>query len=769
MPHTFVDFRRITTLIALLLIIALAAIMFASAPADTQTSPADATATPTATGTATPTSTPTGTATPTPTADPNATATPTATPTGTATATPTADPDATATPTGTATATATATPTATGTATATATATPTPTATPTVPPANADYDADNDGLIEIRTLPQLNAIRYDLNGNGKQDSVSATDWATYTTAFLNAASDMGCRPTDHDSDSTTDPQPTCEGYELMMDLNFDTDGDGDVDDTDALAHSYPNWTPIGTAASPFTATFKGSLTNDVMPKISNLTITSISGGGVSKEVGLFGATSSAARIESVGLVNVKIDITTSSDYVNIGALVGSNAGKVIACYSTGAIDASAGLESYAGGLVGSNTGTIDASFSRATVSMSKAASATGVSANVYVGGLAGHNTGTLTATYAAGAVKGMGSGGYVGGLVGLNTAPTDATSATKTIIASYSIAPVTAVGVGNINPNIGGLIGSNAAATATITASYWDFMSSGIDDTSPTTMPQGKSTSDLTSPISFDTGIYIDWDDLTIDGATDVDPWVIDSTRFHPLLTYGGHTATNRSGNQNFVNGGIERRYGGNTVHPGEGMTLYSNMGSYGRAITRELRSGFWIWETSTDGITWTQPLVPPPGKIFIVSGAFGTYRFVPRPEYVGKYIRAKMALKPGGYAYTRVIGKIKAAATANALGFASGHNPPRIGTAITTAALPSGATTVVGLWYRCDATDDAPSGPGCDLVGSRASLTPSGRELDHFIRAYIYYKKDGVWTRAATPFTQQVGDIILTDQFREY
>ena len=39
MPHTFFDFRRITTLIALLLIIALAAIMFASAPAETQTSP----------------------------------------------------------------------------------------------------------------------------------------------------------------------------------------------------------------------------------------------------------------------------------------------------------------------------------------------------------------------------------------------------------------------------------------------------------------------------------------------------------------------------------------------------------------------------------------------------------------------------------------------------------------------------------------------------------------------------------------------------------
>ena len=29
-----------------------------------------------------------------------------------------------------------------------------------------DYDDDNDNLIDIRTLAQLNAVRYDLDGNG---------------------------------------------------------------------------------------------------------------------------------------------------------------------------------------------------------------------------------------------------------------------------------------------------------------------------------------------------------------------------------------------------------------------------------------------------------------------------------------------------------------------------------------------------------------------------------------------------------------------------
>ena len=742
MLRTFFDFRRVSTLIAPVLIIALAAIMFASAPAATQTTPADATATPTATGSAT--ATPTATATP--------------------------DPDATATPTATATLTATATATATATPTATATAT----ATPTVPPANADYDVDNDGLIEIRTLAQLNAVRYDLNGNGKRDSVSAADWTTYTTAFLNAASDMGCKLTDHDSDASTPQQATCSGYELMMDLDFDTDRGGDVDSSD----TYPNWTPIGTTASPFTATFKSN-SNGATPKIatiSNLTISSISG-IASTDVGLFGATSAAARIEGVGLVDVNVSIPTSSNDAKIGALVGNNAGKVIACYSTGAIDATAGFGSYAGGLVGYNTGTIDASFSRATVDLEMEAGAIGGSTNVYAGGLAGYNSGTLTATYAAGAVKGKGGSGSVGGLVGYNTLADDAPSGAKTIIASYSIAPVTAVAYATTanapTPTIGGLTGcctDSTAITNTITASYWDFMSSGIDDASPTTMPQGKSTRDLTSPTSA-AGIYADWDNLTIDGAVAPAPWVFDNAMFHPLLTYGGHT-TAISGNQLFVNSGIDGRYGGNTIHPREGMTLYSNMKAYENAF-RGLRGGGWDWLTSADGITWEHAQRP--------RGAWGTFRTILKSGQVGKYVRVKVALTTGGHAYTRVIGKVKSASTTDtvALSFASGHNPPRVGTAITFAALPNAPNNapVVGLWYRCDTVNDTPPGPdsvnaenpGCVLVGSLASYTPGAADLNHYIRAYIYYKDVGVWERASPGVTpQKVQEVQRPNPWRE-
>ena len=676
-----------STLTALGIIIALAVLLPPNTAAEAQASPADATATPTATAT--------GTATPT------------------------------------------ATPTATGTATPTATATPT-----TVASTTTDYDTDDDGFIDIRSLTQLNAIRYDLDGDGKQGAVNAADWATYTTAFPNPTSGMGCKIADHDSDSTTPPQATCKGYELMANLDFDPHREGaDVSETNA----YANWTPIGTTASPFTATFKSD-SDDAISTISNLTISR----GLT-EVGLFGAIGSSARIENVGLVNANVSATTATSArdAKIGALVGSNAGKVIACYSTGAITASVSAGGYAGGLVGYNTGTIAAAFSRATVSMSIHADTLG-NMYMYAGGLAGHNSGTLKATYAAGAVKGAGdidTSDYVGGLVGDNTG---------TINASYSIAPVTAADSGSSSVIVGGLIGKNASS-ATVTASYWDYISSGVPDDSGDAMPEGKSTSELTSPISFDTGIYVDWDDLTIDGATDVDPWVIDATRFHPLLTYGGHT-TAISGNQLFVNGGIDSRYGGNAIHPHEGMTLYSSIGSYGGAFKRAPRSNpshTWTWQGSSDGIAWTT-LAPIHGRLFWASfGGGNTYRFVPRPEYVGKYIRAKIGVKSGGHAYTRVIGKIKAASTTDtvALSFASGHNPPRIGSEITIASLPPSAA---GLWYRCDTVDDAPPDSGCELVGSLDEYTPGGGDLDHYIRAYIYYKDVGVWERASPGVTQQ-------------
>ena len=95
-------------------------------------------------------------------------------------------------------------------------------------PQGFNYDSDGDGLIDIKTLAQLHAIRWDLNGDGV---VADSDITNYNAAFPNRDTTsnvrMGC------------PSGTCTGYELLNNLDFDTDGSGSVTSDD----TYPNWTP----------------------------------------------------------------------------------------------------------------------------------------------------------------------------------------------------------------------------------------------------------------------------------------------------------------------------------------------------------------------------------------------------------------------------------------------------------------------------------------------------------------------------------------------
>ena len=80
------------------------------------------------------------------------------------------------------------------------------TVTSEVPP----YDTDIDGLIEISNVTQLNAIWYDLDGNGEPSTSGAT---TYSAAFPDASTPLRCAG-------------GCTGYELSADLDFDAEGSG---------------------------------------------------------------------------------------------------------------------------------------------------------------------------------------------------------------------------------------------------------------------------------------------------------------------------------------------------------------------------------------------------------------------------------------------------------------------------------------------------------------------------------------------------------------
>ena len=275
-----------------------------------------------------------------------------------------------------------------------------------------DYDDDNDGLIDIRTLAQLNAVRYDLDGDG---DIAVANAPAYRVAFPNgdrsAAGRMGCPLTDNDNDADTPDQATCTGYELRANLDFDTDEDGSTcaggpcagataagDDGDDYYNGGGGWAPIGNATDNFSATFNGN-----GYRIENLFLrdstTSADG------LGLFGEIDSSATITSVAVT----DAYVNAQY-GVGILVGVSEGTVNACWTSGHIR---GLV-RTGGLVGYNLtgGAIRASYSVADVYANSAVPNSDGNAS---GGLVGYSIGgAITASYFAGALDTNVGGGAVG-------------------------------------------------------------------------------------------------------------------------------------------------------------------------------------------------------------------------------------------------------------------------------------------------------------------------------------------------------------------
>ena len=229
-----------------------------------------------------------------------------------------------------------------------------------------DIDRDNDGLIEIETREELDAIRHQLDGNGYKANASA--------AIIIA----GCPIIIVNNEE----QRQCKGYELKA--HIDLSGGG-------------NWEPIGDTSNPFNAIFEGNHYT-----ISNLRISSSS-----SNIGFFGRTTGAAKIRNVGLLNVNITGNSS-----VGGLIGSNGGKVIGSYVIAAKDnvlKISGMDKV-GGLIGSNQGEVRGSHVIAKL----------IEGNAAVGGLVGLNSSTITESYAI--VKNINSTATsVGGLVGVTS------------------------------------------------------------------------------------------------------------------------------------------------------------------------------------------------------------------------------------------------------------------------------------------------------------------------------------------------------------
>ena len=270
-----------------------------------------------------------------------------------------------------------------------------------------DYDGDDDGLIEVTTVAQLGAIRWDLNGDGAVDP--GGDATGYSEAFPNAMVSplMGCAATG------------CVGYELTANLDLASAGD-----------SVTGWEPIGGASSVFTATFDGGALGFT---VSNLTIDNSS----LDRVGLFGETGPGSVIRNVTLEDVNV-----TGHIGAGALVGRNAGSIIDSSATGAVS---GTEAT-GGLVGAivHPGGV-------IVDSTAGVQVTGSAAGLFIGGLAGFNKGLIIDSHATGDVTGV---KWVGGLVGSNNGG----GGVNRISGSTAGGAVT--GTGNL---VGGLVGWNNA------------------------------------------------------------------------------------------------------------------------------------------------------------------------------------------------------------------------------------------------------------------------------------------------------------------
>ena len=246
--------------------------------------------------------------------------------------------------------------------------------------AQGDYDADNDGLIDINYLEQLDAVHYDLNGDGAADPDANAD--AYAAAFPGALAGMGC------------PASGCSGYELIRSLDFNDPASYAASAVNAAWTSGGGWFPIGVRDfdHSFASTFDGN--NNT---IANLYIDDArhQPDMIAEIAALFGR--NEGTIQNVGVTNANI-----TGHYDVAILAGYNHGVIQDSYSTG----SATGDNNIGGLVGEN----DAG---AVITRSRSSAA--VIGSTDVGGLVGSNGGSITHSHATGAVVGEEE---VGGLVG---------------------------------------------------------------------------------------------------------------------------------------------------------------------------------------------------------------------------------------------------------------------------------------------------------------------------------------------------------------
>ena len=253
-----------------------------------------------------------------------------------------------------------------------------------VAPAPKDYDANDNDRIDIHTVAQLHAIRWDPDGDGTSTSANAP---AYSTAFAGHTVGMGCNT-------------TCNGYELAADLTFP-----------AAAGPYRPWTPI--------PTYNGLLDGNGRA-ITNLRVEHDG-----DHTGLFETLGGGSTVRDLLLVNPNVTATGDG---NVGSLAGRvQAGGAVSRVGVlgGRITATQTSSSHfvrAGGLLGlvPDGAAVSDSYSSAELTMA-------LPGNTFAGGLIGNLSGALTNSFAYGRIAAV-NDLFIGGLLGSTSASATSTA-----------------------------------------------------------------------------------------------------------------------------------------------------------------------------------------------------------------------------------------------------------------------------------------------------------------------------------------------------
>ena len=242
----------------------------------------------------------------------------------------------------------------------------------------------------------------------------------------------------------------CSGYELAADLDFDTNGNGHIDEQDAFWNDGAGWESFPSTrhfarqyalsridrSAPFEGNghtianlYGGSLFWDNYDTISNVVLS-----GVYVVDGVQGCAALVCENKQGAIISG----SKASGYVT-GAAPSPNG-------SAGAL--------VVGGLVGTNSGTITDSTASVAV------------AGHMVGGLVGRNNGTITNSAASGSVEGYAA--HAGGLVGVNSGTISDSAASGPVNGMTSWCSGNSVSKGGCN--IGGLVGFSGGTIIASTA-----------------------------------------------------------------------------------------------------------------------------------------------------------------------------------------------------------------------------------------------------------------------------------------------------------